>query len=79
MEASENTVQSVRNNLNSLRETLKTISEVTKDIKIGDVISDEDYNKLIAKNKELSKYFVMTADGYAFIGGDDFKEQVRKA
>ena len=79
MEKAENVVQNVINNLSSLRDILKTISEVTKDLKVGDIISDEEYEKLIAKNKELAKYFVMTPDGYAFVGGEGFNEAVKKA
>lgn len=79
MAGAENTVQNVTNNLTALRETLKSISETVKELSLGDIISDEDYAELIAKNKELSKYFIMTADGYAFIGGANFQEEVKKA
>lgn len=71
MEATKNVVQDVANNLSSLRSTLASISSLTKDLHLGDIISDEDYDTLVANNKELKKYFVMTADGYKYLGGAD--------
>ena len=61
----------VNQNLDTLREKLKTISEVAKNIKMGDVISDEQYEKLTSVNGSLKKDFVMTADGYMYVGDKD--------
>lgn len=69
MEASTNVVQDVVNKLDTLRSTLASIAELTDDLHLGDIISDEDYDTLIANNEELKKYFVMTADGYKYLGG----------
>lgn len=90
MEASQNVVLKVLNNLNDLRGTLASISEITNDLHLGSIISDEDYETLVANNAALKDYFVMTADGYKYLGGaeaeiekaknnvlnvDDIKEQ----
>lgn len=77
MEASTNVVQEVVNNLDELRGTLASIAEITDDIHLGDIISDEDYDTLVANNAELKKYFVMTADGYKYLGGAE--EEFKKA
>ena len=57
--------------LNAVRNSLAEISKLTKDLDLGSIISDEDYKKLIKYNAELEKYFIMTADGYKYIGGAD--------
>ena len=65
--------------LNTMRNTLATINKIAKGIELGDVISDEDYKKLVAVNGSLKKDFVMTADGYAYVGDGNLKEQASAA
>lgn len=69
MDNATNVVQDVINNLDTLRSTLASVAEITDDLKLGDIVSDEDYDTLVANNAELKKYFVMTADGYKYLGG----------
>ena len=65
--------------LNAIRKSLAEISKLTKDLELGDIISDEDYERLIKYNSELEKYFIMTADGYKYIGGADINSIVSKS
>ena len=69
----------VNQNLDTLREKLKTINEVAKNVKMGDVISDDDYEKLTSVNGSLKQEFVMTADGYMYVGDKDLKEEAASA
>lgn len=50
---------------------LQTIASITKDIEIGSIVSEEDYQTLVAMNAELEKYFMLTTEGYKVIGGVD--------
>ena len=68
----------LNNHFEKLRATLADISKIAKDVKIGDILSDDDYNTLVKYNAELEKYFIMTADGYQFIGGIDLAEEAGK-
>lgn len=66
-----NVANEVMNNLDGIRSKFKELGDLTKDLKLGDTISDEDYKNLIKYNRELENYFVMTADGYKYLGGAD--------
>ena len=56
-------------NVASEMEKIAAAKEIASDIEIGAVISEEDYNTLVAYNQELSKYFALLADGtYKMIG-----------
>ena len=65
--------------LNAIRNSLTEIAKLTKDLDLGDIISDEDYEKLIKYNSELEKYFIMTANGYKYIGGADINSIVNNS
>ena len=69
----------VNSNVDKLRENLSTISKIAKDIKMGDVISDDDYAQLTAIDGSLKKDFVMTADGYMYVGEKDLKSSASAA
>lgn len=71
----EANVSVLKNDLESVRKKLTEIQALTKDIEIGSVISDEDYDNLIKYNAALADQFVMTADGYMYAGkkGEDGK------
>lgn len=71
MSSLANVVSEVANNLNRLSAKLKEIKDLTKDLKLGNVLSEEDYKKLIAHNEALEDYFVKTVDGYKYLGGAD--------
>ena len=66
-----NVTQDVLNNLQSIRKELATFSSISKELTIGATITDEDYNTLVKHNKEFEKFFVMTIDGYKYLGGAD--------
>lgn len=70
MKASARTAENFINSLDSLREALKSINDLSKDIKFGSIIKDEDYEALLKYNKQIASLFTMTADGYKFIGND---------
>lgn len=61
----------VHRDLDSIRSKIADIKSLTKDIEIGSIISDEDYDNLVKYNAELADMFMMTADGYKYIGGGD--------
>jgi hypothetical protein len=58
----------LNNDLGSIRQKLTDIKKLTKDIELGSIISDEDYEKLLAYNAALAESFVLTADGYMYVG-----------
>lgn len=57
--------------LGNWKDILTTIEGLTK----GEIISQEDYDRLIAYDEELAKHFALTAEGYRYLGGID-KTQV---
>lgn len=57
--------------LGNWKDILTTIEGLTK----GEIISQEDYDLLIAYDEELAKHFALTAEGYRYLGGID-KTQV---
>ena len=63
----------------SLRDTLIEISSVLKEIKFGDIISNEDYSKLIAYKSQWADFFIMQSDGTRkFIGNQkDFSKALQ--
>lgn len=54
--------------LEGLRSKLAQIEELTGDIEIGSIISDEAYQQLLLLNPELEKFFLLTSQGYQFAG-----------
>lgn len=66
---------SVAESFDKLRKTIKDIKEIIKDLELGEIISDEDYEKIIEKNKELADSFVRVAEGWRFITDP---EQIQK-
>jgi hypothetical protein len=59
----------VHRDLESIRNEITEIKKLAESLEVGSVISDEDYNTLIKYKAELADMFLMTADGYKFIGG----------
>lgn len=66
----------IKENTESLITNLNDVQNVVKDTKLGDILSDEDYQKLTKYNKELEKYFITLADGSHLLAGDplDFQQ-----
>ena len=60
--------------LNTIRTQLIEIRDLTKDVELGSIISDEDYAKLLQYNGALADYFQMTADGYRYTGKNNLAE-----
>lgn len=52
--------------IDSIRNSLKQLKDV-QDLDTGDIIDDQQYNNLIKINPQLQRFFLMTADGYAYI------------
>lgn len=64
----------------TLKENISAINKIVKDLDLGDILSKEDYDTLVAYNSELSKYFAILSDGSAQFVGDplDFAQQVKE-
>ena len=69
----------VHRDLDSIRGEITNIKKIAESIEIGSIISDEDYNTLIGYKAELADLFLMTADGYKFIGGGNVQEIAQQA
>ena len=55
-----------------LKTTLSSIAKITQDLKLGDIVSEEDYKALIDYNSAWEDFFVLQADGSRkFIGDAD--------
>ena len=76
MDSGNKVLYAAVDNFDSIRETLASLKEITDDISLGDIISDDDYKTLVAYNAELADYFVQTIDGYKAITSGDV---IRKA
>jgi hypothetical protein len=61
-------------------EDIAEMGKIAENIKIGDVISQEQYDMLVSYNKELSKYFRILGDGSAIMVGDplDLQQDIGK-
>ena len=66
---SQNILREVINNFKNIRTVLANIKKITEGLSIGDIISDEDYQQIIAYNAAARDWFVQTADGYKLIKG----------
>lgn len=62
----------------AIRKQFQTLKEAAEDIKIGSIISDDTYQKIIETNEALKTLFVQTADGYAYIGSQDLGSIIKK-
>lgn len=67
--SSQSILREVINNFKNIRTNLAGIKKLTENLSIGDVISDEDYQQIIAYNAAARDWFVQTADGYKLIKG----------
>ncbi len=68
MESASTTANNLISRFEQLRESISSIKDITEDLEIGSVISDEDYNTLIGYNSSLKDMFMMTSDGWKFVG-----------
>lgn len=60
----------VHRDFDKLRNQLADIQKITKNISLGSLISDDDYKKIMEVAPALKEAFMMTADGYKYIGSD---------
>lgn len=67
--SSQSILREAINNFKNIRTNLAGIKKLTESLSIGDVISDEDYQQIIAYNAAARDWFVQTADGYKLIKG----------
>ena len=59
-----------------IREEIATIQELVQDISFGDVITDDEFNTLKKYSSEVKDLFILTADGYRFIGDETKLQEV---
>jgi TP901 family phage tail tape measure protein len=57
---------------------LATIKDLTGDIHVGDILSDEDYKRLLAISPEIASMFIKTADGYKALANSKELDKVLK-
>ena len=60
----------------AVRKQFIELKSLAEKIKIGSIISDADYEKLIATDEKLASLFTRTLDGYAYIGSKDLSQVV---
>jgi hypothetical protein len=70
MKKSANAAKSIAARFNDIRKELAEIKKIGEDLEPGEIISDEEYAKLIKANHEFEHMFMMTAEGWQFIGGN---------
>lgn len=65
-------------NYQEVRKSFQSLKEMAEDIKIGSIISDEDYQKIIETDSALQALFVQTANGYVYTGSQDLGKIVKE-
>ena len=72
-------LQRVNEDLATMQENLKGVSSLVSGLSFGDIISDEEYDRLVKYNAALRDMFVYTADGYRWIGSLSDKNEATEA
>ena len=63
----------------SLKNNLASMAKITKDLKLGDIVSEEDYDTLVKINDAYADLFILQADGSRkFIGDADAMREATK-
>lgn len=63
----------------SLKNNLSSMAKITKDLKLGDIVSEEDYDTLVKINDAYADLFILQADGSRkFIGDADAMREATK-
>lgn len=79
----KNTLQDISTvTAETAKETYKTVSSILSKLKAeGDIIEDEDYQKLLALNPAIESFFITLADGTHMLTGEvkDFKTAMQSA
>ena len=68
IEASSNTVGVMAHQFKQIRTTVSELSKILNDLSTGEIISDEEYKKILQFNPDAKEFFMLTADGMKFIG-----------
>ena len=65
----------------TIAQQMANVKEITQDLDLGDIISKDDYQIIMAYNDELAKYFMTLADGTAMLVGDplDFQQELTQS
>ncbi len=63
----------------AVRKQFIDLKSLAEKVKIGSIISDDDYEKLIAADKTLATMFTRTLEGYAYTGTEDLSAVVAQA
>ena len=65
---SSNVLNEVATGFSKIKEELKAINDLTKELELGSIISDEDYKEIISRAPQVAKYFTAVAEGYQLTG-----------
>lgn len=70
----------VQPDLDALVASIKQANDIAGGVELGSIISQEDYQTLVAYNAALAEYFTILADGSAQMTGDplDFQQAMRE-
>lgn len=63
----------------TVRKQFIELKSLAEKIKIGSIISDADYEKLIATDEKLASLFTRTVDGYAYTGSQNLSQVVQES
>lgn len=64
--------------INSLRSALAELRGIIDGIDFGSVISDEDFNKLMEYDSGVRDMFLMTPEGYQFVGNQEDLDRIEQ-
>lgn len=64
--------------IKELRSSFESVQEISENLELGQILSKDDYDTLVAYNDELAKYFTILADGSAVVTGDplDIQQEI---
>lgn len=65
----------------TIAQQMANVQEITQDLDLGDILTQDDYQTIVAYNDELAKYFTILADGTAMLVGDplDFQQELTQS
>lgn len=75
LEKSNNVLTKSINKFDDILSKIEQINDLTESLKIGSILSDEDYEKLISLYAGAEKFFIRVAGGYQMISGSS--EEIR--
>lgn len=68
MSKASNSSLTMLTNFSKVRDTVKEINSIAADLQTGDVISDEEYDKIVKENSDAANLFMLTDEGRKFVG-----------